>query len=204
MPREKIVRGRDLRLVSASVLTTRDNSSEREIKEIQSTITDIKQEFQELKDAGYELKDEKNDKVIDIKTGKSKRTITRYNTRQVAAQDAAKKRLENIAMKTTGTTEEGKPFPQVLIATRKNGKGEEVGSTPSPAQMTPSSANQEMASATNQKATHVTPTWVEEMEEDTNESSGQTTPKATQANKGKEHAKEDEGNWKEGGEWADP
>src|SRR5947207_8170847 len=119
MPREKIVRGRDPRVVSASVPTTRDNSSEREINEIQSTITDIKQVFQELKDAGYELKDEKNDKVIDIKTGKSKRTITRYNTRLAAAQDAAKKRLENIAMKTTGMTAEGKPFPQVLICPRE-------------------------------------------------------------------------------------
>src|SRR5437667_10039081 len=123
MPREKIVRGRDLRVVSASVPTTRDNSSEREINEIQSTITDIKQVFQELKDAGYELQDEANEKTIDIKTGKSKKPINRHNTRLAAAREAAKKRIENTIMRTVGTV--GRPIPQVIISNRAEKRGEE-------------------------------------------------------------------------------
>src|SRR5947207_15646251 len=164
MPREKIVRGRDLRVVSASVPTTRDNSSEREINEIQSTITDIKQVFQELKDAGYELKDEANEKTIDIETGKSKKPINRHNTCLAAAQEAAKKRLENTVMRTIGTV--GKPVPQVIISHRKKESGEAVSSTPSLAQITPSSTNQVTTPVTNQETTHVPPTWVDEMEED--------------------------------------
>ena len=70
MPREKIVRGRDMRMVSVSIPTTRENSSEREITDIQHTINDIKATFKELKDAGYDLKDNENDKQIDAKTGK--------------------------------------------------------------------------------------------------------------------------------------
>src|SRR5204863_9212101 len=104
MPREKIVRGRDLRLVSASVPTTRENSCERDIGHIQNTIADIKNTFQTLRDTGYSVEnEEENDKPLDMKTGKSKKTIGRYNTRQLANRQAAKKRIDQRAEKEIST-----------------------------------------------------------------------------------------------------
>src|SRR5947207_2844898 len=124
----------------------------REINEIQNTITDIKQVFQELKSAGYDLKNEANEKTIDIKTGKSQKAISRYNTRQAATQEAAKKKLENMVLKTVGAVEGGRPVPQILLRPTPVNENEfvemKVPCTPSPNQRTQSSREKGMEGST--------------------------------------------------------